>query len=172
MNETSKYTTGIKWGIAGALVYIVLLYFRYFYCATDPVTFGGFASLSYIAILILFYFAARARKKQGNGFASFKEIFQSVLLTILITELGYALFNLIYLHFVNPDFFPHFKAKTGALLEKANLDKDKVDLQLSTFDNIAKQYTIANIVKGFGMWILIDCIFGVVYSSLLKKTKT
>lgn len=171
MSESFTYKTGLKWGIAGALLYIILLYFRYVHFATDPVTFGGFASLSYIVILVFFFFAARARRKQGNGLASFRDIFQSILLTILITELGYAIFNLIYLHYIKPDFFLVFKEKTRVLLQKANLEKEKIDIQLSTFDNIAKQYTLANIAKGFGMWILIDCIFGVIYSSLLKKTK-
>ena len=171
MKESSRYKTGLIYGVIGAIIYVVLLYFRYTRFATDPVTFGGFASISYVVMLIFFFFAAKAKKTQAGGYASFKEIFQSVLLTILITELGYAIFNLVYLHYVNPSFFAHFKEITRSILAKAGVEKDKLDLQLSTFDNIEKQYTIPNIAKGFGMWILIDCIFGVLYSSVLKKPK-
>jgi hypothetical protein len=171
MNATHRYRIGFIYGIVGALLYAVLLYFRYYRFATDPVSFGGFASISFIIMLIFFFIAARARKKQLGNYAPFRDIFQSVLLTILITEIGYAIFNLVYLHYINPGFFAQFKETTRALLVKGGVEKEKIDAQLSTFDNIDKQYSIANIAKGLGMWVLIDCIFGVIYASVLKKTK-
>lgn len=166
-----KYSVGIIYGVIGAIIYTILLYIRYTKFATDPGTFGFFSTGSYIAILVFFFFAARARKMQTGGIATFKEIFQSLLLTILITEFGYAVFNLVYLHKINPLFFDQFRENTKLMLTKAGFDKDRMELQLSGFDNMKTQYTIANIVKGLGMWMLIDCIFGVIYSSVLKKTK-
>jgi hypothetical protein len=171
MSATHRYRIGLIYGIIGALIYAVLLFFRYTRFATDPVSFGGFASISFIIMLIFFFIAARARKKQLGAYAPFREIFQSVLLTILITEIGYAIFNLVYLHYINPGFFANFKETTRALLVKGGMEKEKVEAQLSTFDNIDKQYSIANIAKGLGMWVLIDSIFGVIYASVLKKTK-
>lgn len=167
----SRYRTGIIYGVVGALLYVILLYVRYTHFATGPGPFGGFAAVSFGLMLIFFFVAAWARKKELGDYAPFKEIFQSVLLTILITELGYSIFNLVYLHYINPLFFSHFKENMRVLLTNAGLEKDKIELQLSTFDNLGKQYSIANIAKGFGMWILIDCIFGVIYASALKKTK-
>ncbi|MEO6916120.1 MAG: DUF4199 family protein [Chitinophagaceae bacterium] len=166
-----KYSIGIIYGIAGALIYSILLYLRYTRFARNPETFGVFATFSYFAILVFFFFAARARKMQTGGIATFREIFQSLLLTILITECGYAIFNMVYLHRINPLFFEQFRENTRLMLTKAGVEKEKIDVQLSGFDNMTVQYTIANILKGLGMWMLIDCIFGVLYASVLKKSK-
>ena len=130
-----KYRIGTIYGFTGALIYAVLLYLRYTKFSTSPEAFGLFATGSYVAILIFFFFAARAKKMQMGGIATFREIVQSVLLTILITELGYTVFNLVYLHQVNPLFFDHFRENTRLRLIKQGIEKDTLDLKLSSFDN-------------------------------------
>ncbi|HCL84131.1 MAG TPA: hypothetical protein DIC22_09160, partial [Chitinophagaceae bacterium] len=118
MNTTSKYTIGIRFGILTGLLYVVFLFLRYSFFASNPLSFGLFAIVSYVLILLVYLFTGIARKKELGGYGDFKEIFQSIFIAILIAEAVYVMFNLIYIKFVDPAFWENFKATTLSYLEK------------------------------------------------------
>ena len=123
----SKYNIGIRFGLLTGVIYVILLYVRYHFAASNPIFIGLFAILTYLVILMLFLFTGIARKKELGGSAEMKEIFQSIFIAILITELFYIFFNLIYFKFVDPAFWDNFKATSLAIMEKAGLTKEEID---------------------------------------------
>ncbi|HLK28483.1 MAG TPA: DUF4199 domain-containing protein [Puia sp.] len=171
MEAKSKYSTGIQYGIIIALMYTILLFIRYNVFGKSPVSFGLFAVCSYLIILGLYLLPAFARRKELGGFATFKEIFQTIFIAILITEIVYVLFNFVYLKFIDPSFFDNLKVATRTLLEKANTPEEQIDKQMQGFKDVNEQLKPLKLLQGLGMWIVIDSIFGLIFASIIKKNK-
>jgi Protein of unknown function (DUF4199) len=171
MEANSKYTIGIRFGLLAALIYIILLFLRYNYFAGSPVTFGLFAVVSFIIILMVYLFAGIARKKQLGGFADMKEIFQSIFIVILITEIVYIIFNFIYLKYVDPSFWTDFKATTLSFLESKNVPEDQIDQQMKSFKDVDQSTKPFGLLKGFGYSVIIDSIFGLIFAAILRRKK-
>ena len=105
------------------------------------------------------------------GYADFKDIFQTIFIAIIITEIVYVVFNAVYLKYVDPSFFDNFKLVTRNFLEKSGLSQDQVDEKMKTFDDANKQLTPLGLIKGFGTWVVIDSIIGMIYAAILRKKK-
>jgi len=170
MQPTSKFKTGIRYGLITALIYAVLLFCRYKFFAYSPVAFGVMAIVSFIIVLVLYLLAGIARKKELNGYANFKDIFQTIFVSILITELIYVFFNLFYIRFIDPAFWDNFKVGARSFFEKA-LPEDKVDQQMKALDDASGQVTPAGLLKGYGFSVILDSIVGMIFASILRKKK-
>ena len=169
MQSRSKYAVGLQYGLPGAIICCLLLYLRFRFFASSPQAFGGFAITSYLFFLVLFYFTGVARKKQLGGDADFKEIFQSILIAIVLTELAYALFNFVYLTYIEPSFFERFSSTAVANFKQEGWSDERIKLQMEKLKDTYAQLSPINALKGMGMWIVIDCIFGLIFSFTLKK---
>jgi hypothetical protein len=171
MKTATRYSLGIRFGLLAGLIYVVLLFLRYNFFASSPLSFGLFAILSYIIILLMYLFAGIARKKELGGYADFREIFTSIFVAILIAEFVYIIFNLIYFKFVDPSFWESFKANTLSYLQKKGLTDEQVDQQMKGFRDMNKQTEPLTLIKGYGVSVIIDCIFGLIFSAILRKKK-
>jgi hypothetical protein len=171
MQPISKYKTGIRFGLIIGLVYAVLLFLRYKFFAGSPVSLGIFAIVSYLVVLILYLFAGISRKKELDGYADFKDIFQTIFISILITEAVYVIFNSIYLKYVDPSFFDNLKVVTRNFLETKGLTQDQIDSQMKAFGDANREMEPWGLIKGYGTWVIIDSIVGMIYASVLRKKK-
>lgn len=171
MQPTSKFNTGLRFGLIIGLVYAILLFLRYNFFAGSPVSLGLFALISYLGVLVLYLFAGISRKKELGGYADFKDIFQTIFIAILITEAVYVIFNAIYLKYVDPSFFDNLKVVTRNYLEKSGMSQDQIDAKMKAFGDADKEMTPWALVKGYGTWVIIDSIIGMIYSSILRKKK-
>jgi hypothetical protein len=171
MNPISKYTVGLRFGLLTGLLYVVLLFLRYRLFASTPVSFGLFAFVSYIIILLMYLFTGIARKKQLGGFGEFKEIFQSIFIAILIAEMVYIIFNIIYTKFVDPSFWENFKVTTFSYLQKKGLTEDQIDQQMKSFKDVDQQMKPVALLKGYGFGVIMDSIFGLIFAAIIRKKK-
>ncbi|HTB26658.1 MAG TPA: hypothetical protein VK711_14895, partial [Puia sp.] len=64
LSPSSKYSIPLRFGLITGLVYMVLLFFRYKYFASNPVQFGLSALVTYLVILMLYLFTGIARRKE------------------------------------------------------------------------------------------------------------
>ena len=171
MNPTSKYKTGIRYGWIAGIVYAVLLFCRFRFFASDASSYFSFTLASYILILFVFFFTGIARKKELGGFAQVREIFQSIFISILITELIYVFFVFLYMKFIDPGFVNHFRESALADFQKTGLSKSDLDMRMQGIDSLAEQLKPSGLVKGFGTAVVIDSIFGFLFAFILKKSK-
>jgi hypothetical protein len=167
----SKYRTGLRFGLIIGLVYAILLFLRYNFFAGSPLSLGLFAIVSYLVVLVLYLFTGISRKKELGGYADFRDIFQSIFISILIAEAVYVIFNAIYLKYVDPSFFDNFKVTTRNFLEKSGLTEEQIDSRMKGFDDANKQLTPWGLIKGYGTWVIIDSIIGMIYAAILRKKK-
>ena len=171
MTPTSRYSTGLRFGLLTGLLYVVLLFLRYNFFSSNPFSLGLCAIITYLIILTMYLFTGIARRKELGGYADFKEIFTSIFIAILITEAVYIIFNLVYLKFIDPSFWENFKANTLIFMQKKGLTDEQIDQQMKNFKNVDEQTKPLGLVKGYGFSVIIDSIFGLIFAAILRKTK-
>jgi hypothetical protein len=172
MQEQSNISHGVKWGIIIGFVYSVLLLLRYTTGATNPIMLGLWAFLGYSIVLILLLVSGFQLRKRNGGFLEMKEAFKILFLSVLIFELFYALFNFIYLKYVNPNFFQTLKDSTEVLLQKSNQPQEKIDEMLEKMDaQAAANMNILDVLKSYLISISISGVFALIFALIIKKRK-
>jgi hypothetical protein len=171
MNPNSRYNLGLRYGLITGLIYIVLLYLRYHFTASNPVFFGLFAIISYLIILFFFLLTGITRKKQLGGSAEMKDIFQAIFITILIAEFCYVLFNWVYFKFIDPSFWDKLRAASLNMMEKAGLSQDQIDEKMKNFRDVDQQTKPLGLIRGYGTSVVIDSIFGFLFAFILRTKK-
>ncbi len=170
-SQTSKYTVGLRFGLITGSIYAVLLILRYHYFASSPVQFGISAFASYIIILIMYSFTGIARKKELGGYGELKDIFQSIFITILITELVYIIFTLVYLKYVDPAFWENLKKSSVLYFQSLKLSNEEIAQRTKEFKDVDQETSPLGLVRGYGYSVVIDSIFGLIIASILKKKR-
>jgi Protein of unknown function (DUF4199) len=169
---SSKYSIPLRFGLITGAIYIVLLFVRYKYFASDPVQFGLSALITYVIILMMYVFTGIARKKELGGYGESREIFQSIFIVILITELFYVFFNLIYLKYIDPAFWENLKTRSISYYQGLKMNSEQMDQRMKSFKDIDQQTTPMGLLKGYGFSVIIDSLFGLIIASILRKKKT
>lgn len=167
-----KYAIGVTFGIITGLVYIILLLVKYNFFAFSPVAYNTFALISYGIVLALFVFCGIRRKKQLGGFAEIREIFLSLFLALLITEIVYTFFNYLYLNFIDPDFLNRYLQTTYDYLVKKHINAEGVQMKMEQLKQ--QSHAINNItfsLMGLGLWIIIDSLLCLVISLAIRKPR-
>jgi hypothetical protein len=171
LKPSSKYSIPMRFGLITGLVYMVLLFFRYKYFASNPVQFGLSALVTYLVILMLYLFTGIARRKELGGYGESREIFQSIFIVILITELVYILFNLIYLKYVDPAFWENLKTTSLSYYKGLKLDGVQMEQRMKSFKDVDQQTKPMGLLKGYGFSVIIDSLFGLIFAAILRKKK-
>jgi len=171
LTPSSKYSIPLRLGLITGLIYTVLLFFRYKYFASNPVQFGLSALVTYVIILTMYLFTGIARKKELGGYGESREIFQSIFIVILITELVFILFNLIYLKYIDPAFWQNLKATSLSYYQSLHMTGEQMEQRMKSFKDVNQQSTPMGLVKGYGFSVIIDSLFGLIFASLLRKKK-
>ena len=171
MKQTSKHAIGLRYGLTGGILYVVLLLLRYRLFAANPNTFFSAGLVSYLCILIVFLFCGIARKKSLKGQATLQEIFQSIFIAILLTELSYVLFNFIYLKLIDTAFVENFKVSSLLYYKSLNYTPDQIDLEMKGIQTLTDAVKPAGLLKGFGTIVVMDSIFGFIFSAVLNIKK-
>jgi NADH:ubiquinone oxidoreductase subunit 6 (subunit J) len=172
MNSTSKFATGIKYGVITGIVYVLLLLIRYMFCASTPFLFTGVMFVSYLVVIVFFVMAAKARKKELGGYAEIKELFQTVFVTILIAELFYTLFTYIYLNFIDPAFMERFMQNTVEYVKRIGGSEASIEAQVEKMkDQGEQQRSVTSMITGYAIWVVVDSIIGILIALALKKPR-
>ena len=169
--ESNKFAVAIKNGVIAGLVYVLSLTLLYMFGYHNPLLFSVYKLAIYLIVIGIFSWAGFERKKELGGYADFKTIFQTVLICIVITEIIYALYNYIYLNYIEPEFLNKFKQALMNYLSGKGLTQDQIDTQMEKMDSRMGEPNLKNTFIGIGIWIVIDSIFGLIISSILKKEK-
>src|SRR5579863_807101 len=169
MAPASKYRIGLRYGLITGLLYFILLFCRFRFFSSDPRYFVLSAVVSYFIIIMMYLLTAIARKKELGGYADLKELFTSVFIVILITELIFIIFNLVYFKIVDPSFWENFQASAHAKLQMARVPGEQIEQEMKSFKDLENQSGTGNLIKGYGTNVIIDSIFGFIFAIILRK---
>jgi Protein of unknown function (DUF4199) len=171
LTTSSKYSIPLRFGLTTGLIYIVLLFFRYKYFASNPVQFGLSALVTYVIILTMYLLTGIARKKELGGYGESREIFQSIFIVILITEMVFILFNLIYLKYIDPAFWENLKSTSLSYYQGLKMNSEQMEQRMKSFKDVDQQTKPMGLLKGYGFSVIIDSLFGLIFASILRKKK-
>jgi hypothetical protein len=175
---TSKSTnakTGLTFGLIIGLIYCISLFLRY-NATSSPIMFGVITFLFYLVVIGMLIVCGFRRRTELGGYIDLKNAFQTIFIAILVAELIYVIFNVIYLKFVDPHFFENWQTKMEAFLERTIKDDTKRDEAL---DNFRKQMekqkekglTASGILIGYLVSVAITGIFGLIAALIVRKRK-
>jgi hypothetical protein len=169
MTPVSKYRIGLRYGFITGLMYLILLFCRYKFFSSNPLDFVISAAVSYFIVIIMYLVTAIARRNELGGYAEMKEIFTAVFIVILITELVFIIFNLVYFKWVDPAFWQNFQTSARTKLQMAHVPQDQIEQQMKSFQDMEKQSGAGNLIKGYGISVIIDSVFGLIFAIILRK---
>jgi hypothetical protein len=170
MQQETPTAHSVKWGMIIGLVYCVLLWLRYNMGTNNLIMLGIWSLIGFIIVLVLLLMSGfQLRKKQG-GFIEFKTIFKYLFITVLIYEAFYAVFNFIYIKYIDPEFFTKLKGAMEELLVKANESQDKIDEALEKMDkDAAAATTILGLLKSYLISVAISGTCALIMAAIIKK---
>lgn len=169
MGESSKTKTGIQFGIITGIVYILVLVARYYFGNT-PTQLGMASVVGYALVVVCFYLAARARKKQLGGMADLKELFGTVFIVILITELCFSIFNYVYLRYLDPGYLDRFGRSTMEWMRQVKAPEKELETFQKTLEE-QKQTSFGTLALGFARAVIMDSLIGLIIAFTMKKNK-
>ena len=170
MQQRSFTDHGLKWGLIIGTLYCILLWMRYQMGESNPVVFGLWMTISFIMVLVLLFISGVQLRRKAGGYMDLKETFKILFLSVLILELLYALFNFIYLKYINPDFFVNFKAASETMLENAKQSQEEIDRTLKNIDvDAARNMNIFDFMKSYLFSIAVTGIFAFFIALIVKR---
>lgn len=168
--DSQKKSLSLNFGIAIGIIYCVLIFCQNQFFYSSPLGFSLSKILCYLLIVAGFFYSGYTIRKKSGGYISFKDCLGSLLIVIVITELFYVIFSTIYIKYIDPTFIEKLKSSWHSYYISHNIPQDKTDNTIDNFKE-ARKITIGTLVQSFGFGVIIDAIFGVIISAVLKKIK-
>src|SRR5690348_14639150 len=97
--KTSNVKNGLTFGLIIGLIYCIDLFIRY-NMPVSVITIFVVTFLFYLVVLGMLAFCGIKRRRELGRFIDLKNAFQTIFVAILVAELMYAIFNVIYLKYV------------------------------------------------------------------------
>ena len=160
---------GLKWGLIISAVYIVFMFLRYRMGAENIVYMSVFTILGFIVVMILLFLTGYSRRKELGGFIELRDAFQTMFVAIIIYEFAYALFNFIYLKYIDPHFFEKVRLSTEELMQRVGTSQEDIDKQLSKMDVDTSQQTGASLFMSYLSGLAVSGVFALIFALILKK---
>jgi hypothetical protein len=171
MEKIGFRNTSILAVILGAF-YCLFIYIENTFAFKSPIQFTTTKTLFYIAILIGLLLIGFRRRKELGGYISFKEALQAILISIVIVEVIYAIFNVIYIKYIDPTFIAKLKNSWFIYFHSTQMDPRKIDEIMVNFDEQQKvRLTFKSIFGSVGIAIVLDSIAGLLMALAIKKEK-
>jgi hypothetical protein len=172
MQKENSGSHGVKWGIIIGIVYCILLFLRFNLGANNAGIFGMLTFVGFLtAIILLFICGIKFRKKMG-GYLEMKEAFKTMFIAVLIFEFFYSLFTIIYLRYIDPQFFDKFRVSTESLLMMAQQSQSETDKILEGIDQWgaqARSLSVFDFLKTYLYNVAITGLFALIFAFIIKK---
>jgi ABC-type transport system involved in cytochrome c biogenesis permease subunit len=137
---------------------------------SNPIVLSLWSFVGYLIVLILLLVSGFRLRKMVGGFIELKDVFKVLFCSVLIYELFYAVFNFVYLKYINPNFFIHLKEATEAFLIKSGQPQDKIDEMMKGMDKASVQdMHIGDLLKSYLFSISVSGIFALIFSLIIRK---
>lgn len=170
MQEKNVGSHGVMWGLIIGAIYCVLLFLRFDIGENSTIMFSVLAFVGYIIVIVLLLISGfRLRKKLG-GFIETKTAFKGLFYAVLIFEFMYAVFNFIYLKYINPDFFYHLRDATERLLVESKQPQAQIDKMLSSIDvDAPSKMNLFDLLKSYLFWVALTGAIAFLFALIIKR---
>jgi hypothetical protein len=173
MSKSISMTTGLKFGLLGALLYVISVWLKFRFFDEKIASFSMVAIGGYAVFVIVWIMAALSRRRQTGGYADIRELFQTIFLVIVIGELAYAIFNYVYVSYIDVNFFDRLADNTERLQLQHIKNADNSEQLDQLVQSIRDQQIISwkTALFVFAQAIVFDSILGIIIAFLFKRAK-
>ncbi len=158
----------VRMGIIIGLGYCILIYCQNQFLYQSPIEFGFAKTIGFLLVVGGYAFTAYLSKQRLGGYITFREALRAILVTIVITEIIYLIFNTLYVKVLDPGFFDRVKTAWLAYFQSKKVPQQVIDQNMARFNDAGK-ITTGSLIQSLGFSIIIDAVFGVVIAALIKK---
>jgi len=172
MQQENSGSHGLKWGVIIGVVYCILLFLRFNMGANNAGIFGMLTFVGFLAVIILLFVSGINYRKKNGGYVEMKEAFKAMFIAVLVFELFYSVFTIVYLKYIDPQFFDKFRVSTESLLQMAKQSQSDTDKILEGIDQWAAQAKTLNafdFLKTYLYNVAITGLFALIFAFIIKK---
>jgi hypothetical protein len=164
---------GVRWGLMIGGVYVVLVLLRYIVGSGSFMAYSAFTIVGFFAVMFLLFLSGRKLRSQNGGWIEMREAFKSMFISVLIFEFFFLLTTLIYLKYIDPNFFEKMRVSTENMLISARASQSDIDAALQNLDQMqAQQYsqvTVLDFLKSYLYTVGIIGLFALLFAFILKR---
>jgi hypothetical protein len=168
--KNKNISIGLAFGVIIGLVYVVLLLLRW-RSAENLIVFGAMAILSFAVLIGVMFYEAHYRRKENGGSISLKELFQTLFVSVLVFELFYAIFNFVYLKYIDPGVVDRMKDGMVTLMDKAGdqiTEADKAK-RVAELDKFQESTQPLKVLQGYLLSVAISGVVALLISLIMRR---
>lgn len=163
---------GIKWGILGGIVLVLLNVITYI--AGPAILFAWWNGLLQMAVFIVFaIFAGLELRKRQGGLASFKDVLKPVFVTFIIGCAIINIYQFVLYKFIDPQLTDAMKQYILESTEKAlrmfKAPQEEIDKQLDELSKTNFNVSLAKSFMDFLKGIIFYFVIAAIISLIIRK---
>jgi hypothetical protein len=131
-------------------------------------------TIGYLIVLGLLLYEAFYARKQNGGYIEFIDLFIILFVSVIIFELFYSVFTLIYLKWIDPDVIDRMKASIINMLDKygSSIPDERKNSALAKLDKMKEQTQFGSIALSYLISVIISGIFALIFAAIVKRKKS
>jgi hypothetical protein len=170
MNESVK-KFGLQFGLYITLINTLYIIVGYAIDLTYLVSAWGGIFLFVASLTLLVLATIQARKEMG-GFIDFKDAFSTFMTAFVVYSLANILLSYVLFVVVDPEAAAQLKditiQTTAERLQSFGVPEADMDAAIEELQN-TDQYSLTNLLKGFGYSFVFYAVIGLIVSAIVKK---
>lgn len=163
---------GLRWGLIIGVAYAVLVFLRYRLGTNNVMIFSVLTFVGFIVTLGLLFFCGWKLRQQNGGWIEMREAFKAMFIAVLLFEAFFMVTTLVYLKYIDPNFFEKLRTSTETMLLAANTPQREVDTMLNNMDQLQTQYSQINFfdfLKTYLYSVGITGLFALLFAFIIKR---
>lgn len=165
---------GVRWGLIIGAVYALLVFLRYGFGANNFLMFGIITFVGFFAVMGLLFYSGKKLRDDNGGWIEMREAFKSMFISVLIFELFFMVMTLVYLKYIDPNFFEKLRDSTETIMIAAKAPQADIDKALENLDQAQTQaqYSKINVLdflKTYLYTVGLTGLFALLFAFILKR---
>lgn len=173
ITSAQKNKMAMTYGLLIGIIYIVITS-AVNLTVSNMINFYLTKFVGYVAYFIIIGYYATRIKKANGGYIEFREVFGAVFIMIIIAGFMSYLYNYLYMYVIDPHYMEKIKTAVVHFMEKMKAPDEKIDETVRKFDSQmeeAKHFSFKNNILAIVGFIIMDSLFGLIVSAIVKKSR-
>jgi hypothetical protein len=164
----SPVAIGIRFGLLIALAGVLVDFLTRIIGLSVLVYSAVAGGLSLVVAIVGIVLAHKAFKKANAGSMTYVQGVVIALLMLLISGIFTALFNYLYVNYIDAEFVTRMKEEMTAFMERNNVPDDQIAKSTAKFDEMSPSFGMA-LVNGLKNGLIAGTLLGVIISAFTKR---
>lgn len=171
MNKQLVYKDGesMKWGLIAGLILIAITTLNYTVLLSNYIVFLVTTFVIYIIYLVLYWISGVQQRKALGGYIEFKQAFRAIFITILISSVMLAAWEIIYSKVIDPQLAQKIQNATIEFMQRMKVPEEKIDETITNFEKQDKNIQWGTLVSAFAIGIVVKSLFGMMVAYLIRR---